>query len=563
MSVSQVSVSLSAAEGAGVLGFLFPHLAAVVVDRAEIGPGLVSIWVHAAAGGAACPQCGTWCTAVHDRYRRRLRDAGAGGRRVLVWLVVRLLRCGNPDCPKGSFAEQPAGLAVPYARATPLLAGQLAAVAAALCGRAGARLARAVLAAEVSRHTLIRALMALPGPAAGPVRVLGIDDFSLRKGCRYATLLVDMETGLPVDVLPDRQAGTAQDWLAAHPEVEVICRDRASAYAEAARGGAPQAVQVADRWHIWHNLCQYAGQAVARHRDCLTGSGCAHHGQQPPGHGQDQDGHGQDQDGHGQDQDGHGQDQDGHGQDQPGGLPAGLQAIISERHATAHRLRAAGKTLEEAAATLGLPRQLTGRLWRAGTVDALLKTASTSGLDPFKPYLRRRWQEGNTNIAALHREITARGYPGSELTTYRWLALLKLAAPARPPAPPTRQQVTQWMLTDPAHLDSHQHAQLSTALGRCPELAGLAKHVAGFASILTSRQGDRLDDWLTTAGNCPALQPFINGIRRDYQAVRNALTLHWSSGRVEGRNTRTKMLQRQMYGRASFPLLRKRILLTS
>jgi transposase len=172
--VSQVRVSLSAQE-AQVLGLLLPHLAGTAVEGAGIAGDLVIIDVRAAAGGAACPDCGTWCTAVHDRYRRRLRDAPAGGRRVLIWLVVRLLRCGNAECLRASFAEQPAGLAVPYARKTPLLAGQLRAVAAALAGRAGSRLARAVLAVEVSRHTLVRVLMALPEPAAGLVRVLGID----------------------------------------------------------------------------------------------------------------------------------------------------------------------------------------------------------------------------------------------------------------------------------------------------------------------------------------------------------------------------------------------------
>jgi transposase len=530
-------MSLSAQE-AQVLGLLLPHLAGTAVDGAGIDGDLVTIDVRAAAGGAACPDCGTWCTAVHDRYRRRLRDAAAGGRRVLIWLVVRLLRCGNAECLRASFAEQPAGLAVPYARKTPLLAGQLGAVAAALAGRAGSRLARAVLAVEVSRHTLVRVLMALPEPAAGLVRVLGIDDFSLRKGQAYATLLVDMETGRPVDVLPDREQATVEQWLRAHPGAEVVCRDRGGAYAAAVRAAAPGAVQVADRWHVWHNLCEYAGQAVARHRECISSGSCACQGRPREG-------------------------QEPREEQEPreaAGVPAGLEAAVRERHAAVRELRAAGKTQDEAAAALGLSRQLTGRFWRAASAEALLKTRGTSALDPYKPYLRRRWDQGITGIAALHREITALGYAGSEPTTYAWLALLKLAAPAKPPAPPAARQISRWMLTDPARLGEDEQAQLAAVLGRCPELRVLAGHVTEFAKMLTGRLGNRLDSWLADAGEHPALASFAGGIRQDYQAVRNALDLEWSSGRVEGLNTRTKQLHRQMYGRASFQLLRKRIL---
>lgn len=530
-----------------MVGLLLPPLAAAVVDRAEVCGDLVCIWARAAAGGAACPGCGTWCTRVHDRYTRMLKDSGLGGRRVLTRLEVRLLACANAGCGVSTFAEQPEGLASPYARKTPQLARELAAVARALAGRAGARLAR-VLAVEVSRHTLVRILGALPERPAGPVRVLGIDDFALHTGQEYATLLVDMEAGVPVDVLPGREAATVQAWLEAHPEVGVICRDRAGAYAEAASAGAPQAVQVADRWHLWHNLCGHVRDAVARHGDCLAAGGCGgDHGPREEQGPQDQEQEEQ--------------------PEQEGGVPAGLEAVIRERHRQVHELRAAGKTLDEAAAALGLGRQLTGRYWRAGSAGALLKARGASALDPYKPYLRRRWDQGDTKIAALHREITGLGYRGSQGTTYAWLALLKLAAPPKPPAPPAKQQVTRWITADPAHLAGDEQAQLDAILGRCPGLDALAGHVTAFAKILTRRAGaGPLEDWLAAAETDPAqpeLRSFARGIRKDYHAVANAVTLPWSSGRVEGLNTRSKLLKRQGYGRASFALLRKRILLTS
>jgi transposase len=525
VSVSQAVVSLSAEQGQ-VLGLLLPCLSGMAVDRAVVSGDLVRVWVHAVAGGAACPDCGTWSAEVHDRYRRRLRDAAAGGRRVLIWLEARVLRCGSAGCPRASFAEQPAGLASRYARRTPLLAGQLGAVAAALAGRAGSRLARAVLAVPVSRHTLVRMLLALPDPPAGSVRVLGVDDFALRRGRAYATLLVDMETGIAVDVLPDREQATVARWLREHPGAEVICRDRAGAYAAAARAAAPGAAQVADRWHLWDNLRGHVRAAAGRHRGCLAPAPAP-----------------------------------------APAVPADPEAVIRARHRQVHALRAAGATPAQAAAELGLAAGAAGRYWRAADPGTLLApAAAASGLDPFKPWLRQRWEQGGATIAALHREITAAGYRGVYMTTWRYLALLKLAAPARPPAPPTARRAASWILTRPEDLDPGNAAALAAIRGRCPGLDALAAHVAAFARILTGRHASQLDGWLARAEadpGQPELHAFAAGIRQDHDAVLNALTLPWNSGRVEGLNTRTKLLKRQMYGRASFPLLRKRILLNS
>ena len=173
MSLSQAVVSLSGEEAG--LGVLLPHLASVVVEKVLVCGDLVRAWVRARAGGAACWRCRAWCTERQCGYTRTLADAGIGGRRVLIHLAVRVLRCPDQDCPVLTFAEQPPGLALPYARRTPLLEEELTGIARMLAGRAGARLARAVLAVQVSRHTLLRLVMSLPDPPAGLVRVLGVD----------------------------------------------------------------------------------------------------------------------------------------------------------------------------------------------------------------------------------------------------------------------------------------------------------------------------------------------------------------------------------------------------
>ncbi len=301
---------------------------------------------------------------------------------MVIELRVRRFHCREPECARTTFVEQVTGLTFRYGRRSVALQAVLEKVALMLAGRAGARLAD-VLAVAASRSTLLRLIRALPEPVTATPRVLGVDEFALRKGHVYATVLVDIETRRPVDLLPDRSVSTVAEWLTGHPGVEMICRDRSFAYAEAGRIGAPDAVHVADRWHIWKNLAEAVEKTVVRHRALLREP----HFQTPapvlepldttrlqagPSAGQPR--------------------RSGRHSDR-----------IREQHAAVHALLDQGLGLRPIARQLGLARNTVRRLARVASADDLLVgrwTGRTSILDPYKPYLHHRWQEGCTTAAA-------------------------------------------------------------------------------------------------------------------------------------------------------------------
>jgi transposase len=477
---------------------------------------------------------------THGGYRRTLIDTPIAGRQVRVEVGVRRFRC-DAECAATTFAEQIPGLTSPFARYTPSATRASVSIALALAGRAGARLA-ADLGLPAGRDTLIRLIRAQPDPVLSQVRVLGVDDFAFKRGYSYGTILVDLSTNRPIDVLPDREADTVAAWLVEHPGVEVICRDRASAYANGAAAGAPDAIQVADRFHLWQNLCQAVEKVVTTQRSQLA-------------------------------------------EPQPETAPVepasslpppvvnlpelkiitrirGDYAEIQRLLAEGHRRNAVSRITGHYIATVRKDAD-------AGCVEDLLaKTEQrASKIDGFAEHLHRRWNEGETNATRLTREIIALGYSGTEQVVQRYLRRFRdgRAAPDPAPKPPTVRAATRWILTDPDHLDENDTLALKGIQTRSPELDRLAGHVGDFAKMMTALQGQHIEDWITAVEHdrLPALTSFATTLRRDIQAVRNGLTLPYNSGAVEGTVNRIKMLKRQMFGRAKLDLLRKRILLAT
>ncbi len=522
----------------------FSHLKSVAVEEITVDDEAVAVATRAVSREAPCPGCGCTSSRIHGRYRRRLADLAVAGRKVVIDLLVRRFLCGTPECGRRTFVEQVEGLTERFARRTPVLRRTLERLALAPAGRPAARLA-AHLSIPTSANSLLRLLGKLPDKNLGTApRVLGVDDFAFKKGHVYGTILIDVETGERVDVLPDRTTDTLTAWLRDHPGVEIVCRDRASAYAEAVRVVCPDATQVADRFHLWKNLCEAAEKCVGEHRKCLAEpaedttadiaavqAGTA-------------------------------------AEDVPESME-GLRAIKRrERHAAVHDLYDKGVQIEVIAKTLGLDRKTVRRYAHAATPDDASRGTGSrryGHIHAYSPYLYRRWNEGCTDAARLHAEIVELGYRGSKRTVRRHLEQIRASGK---PAPDKPKELTvrkaTWLITaHPDKIDENNALKRKQLLARCPELEAAADCVRTFARMMTERRGGDLDSWLTRAERTELkpLRSLARGLRQDFDAVAAGLTLEWSSGKVEGNVNRVKRIKRDGYGRAGFELLRRQILL--
>lgn len=512
----------------------------------------VTLLICSTQAASRCPGCGLLSTHIHSRYQRFPRDLPWQGVPIILKLGVRKFFCRNPGCERRIFCERFENILTTYARQTLRLVETIEALGFGLGGEAGARTAR-LLGIVSSADTLLRRVRQRSTPAVEAPRVIGVDDWAYRKGERYGTLIVDLERRVPIELLPDREADTLTTWLKAHPGTEVIARDRASAYADAAHRGAPQAVQVADRWHLLKNLQEAAQRFLTRQSNLLKQAS--------------------------------NRLREAQGEAVPfarGSLLASVEPKQRQENWVRREqlrqemlcLRQQGLSQRRIAGELGVSRGRVVAYLREGVPDRT-RAQRGSRLDPYLPYLHRRWLEGCQIATHLFLEVKARGYPGSRGMVRRYIKNLRkclggmtaeeqrrfLETTARFKAPSVRK-AAWWLLQGEEDLEVNRQLFLEKLTQLCPEAQMFRRLGLGFKCMVRERDAASLSGWLdeAEASGVQELKGFALGIRQDVAAVKAALHYKWSNGQTEGQINRLKLLKRQMFGRANFDLLRARVL---
>ncbi len=529
----------------------FPTVSGVRVDRLWRVGATIHLAVVAICQCAWCPLCQQRAQRIHSHYERTLTDLPCGGERVTLHLRVRRFVCREPGCTRKIFAERLPDLVAPFARRTTRLTDHLLRAAFDLGGEAGARHLGSE-SAPVSARTLLRIIRAAPLPCAGSVWALGVDDWARRKGRSYGTILVDLDARRVIDLLPDRTAATLAHWLGGHPEVLVVTRDRAGAYAEGIRQGAPHAVQVADRFHLRKNLTDALERYLTRNHAALrqaaqTGeSGASVIGVS-----------------------------DRIPLRAPREQPA-RRAYRLARYEEVIALHANALSCQAIATCVGVSERTVQRWLHHGQFPERRRRSERPGqLAPFATYLRERWKAGCHNATQLWQELRACGFTGSytsvaivvapwrgehyrhqgQTQTRRGRSLLADATY-------TPRQVCWLLLRSGDALTDEEHAYLRRLHMVHPQVAQVTACVEQFAAVLREHDVDGLYTWLREVeeSGIPEFQAIARGVWLDRNAVEAAVALRWSNGQTEGQVNRLKTTKRAMYGRAKFDLLRQRMI---
>lgn len=421
------------------LPLVLPGQQHLEVDEIASCAGMITISVSASRTSASCPTCGVHSVHVHSRYYRLLRDLPFQGSAVSIRLRARRYYCRVEHRDRRVFTERFPTIARTYGRQTVRFREALAAVGYALGGEAGYRLA-AQLGFPVSADTILRIITECSTTDVGDVKVLGIHDWAWRRSHRYGTVLVDLERHEPVDLLPDREAGTLAKWLVAHPTVRVISRDRAGAYADAARQRAPDALQVADRFHLFCNLTQAIYRLLERLATTLQNLQALER------------------------QDPYSTNWAESSDISTSETPVAENSATIDTHNEGdtsapdrqttlfEAVSAAynrGLTKSAIAREYGIDRRTVRKYLRMSEPPQRAPRRRRSALDAFREYLKQRWAEGCHNASQLCRELRLRGYGGqrSRVKEYvqSWRTRAEPAPVRRRRAIPNLRVVALWI----------------------------------------------------------------------------------------------------------------------
>jgi transposase len=512
---------------------------------------VLAISAHASTSTADCPSCGQASYRIHSRYRRRVADLPIQGARVEFDMTVRRFRCRTSACPRRIFSERFRRTMGHYARETQRRNDTLEKVAFALGGKPAERITQ-VIGIPTSDSTLLRRIRRFPCTPEDTVKVVGIDDFAFKKGNTYGTVIVDHQGGHPVDLLPDRAAQTVEKWMREHPDIEVVSRDRSGAYKVGVTAGAPQAVQVADRFHLIVNAREALQRVVERKSSALLQAA-----QTVITPKKDEASHDT-------------KEASTEIVEKPKDPRAlALSAFRRERRYRRYcevvQLRTQGFSANRIARALRISRMTIRRWLSAGSF--LERAPRSRCVRSYETYLLQRVSEGNRSPTLLYREIRNRGFRGSFRTVRRWasdhdvtrLCGEKTRTAAIPSEWRSPRAVT-WLLMKRSDELTKQDERFVNALLKCDTVIAAARESArDFVRIIRERDRTKLNSWIETA-KLTELGGFVDGIETDRDIVDAAVRLPWSNGPVEGHVNRIKTIKRQMYGRANFDLLRRRVL---
>jgi transposase len=542
---------------------LLPKVPGLKLEDVVIDAGSVSLVLVSTSLPVACPVCAQKTVSLHSHYWRTVADLPWSGRRVRLVLEVRKFRCPHRECPRRIFTERLPDLVEPYARKTVRLHEVLELVGFALGGEAGARLLRR-LGMTASPTTLLRYIRnAVLGDYPAP-EVIGVDDFSVRRGGRFGTIIVDLKRHLPIDLLPDRSASTLAAWLKAHPSAQTIGRDGSREYARGIAEGAPEAVEVLDRWHLLKNLREALERMLDRNQKVLSGIALSssEHTDKTTGSPGTSD------------------------FTPPPRSPserARSRTTRKRRYARYEKVRklhSRGMSLHAIARKLGISRYAVRRYVNADTFpERRPHRRRPSMLDPFEPYLKKWWEEGCRNGMHLWRELCKQGYPGSRKRVAQWVQQRREEPASTTPkkylsrsggspggsgasrGSSPRQQV--WLLLrKPEDLADDKREALKQMQGVCEDVVAAYPLAQQFVRMIRAREAEAFNPWLEAVemSDVADLRSFASELRRERKAVEAALRLPYSNGQTEGQINKLKLIKRSMYGRANFDLLRQRFL---